>query len=307
VSLVWALPLVVAMQSRSASVSPRPVAWAAQSPRPTACQGSPGLWELSRQALVLRRCRELSRAQALLEGAPDKARERADALLKEAPDFAEARVLHGRASLRLGDGETALRELSPLLTADASKASDPAALLDGGRAALSQQDLTNAARFYRMLGSRAALLAERRQQTVAYLEIASALLAEGSAPIDDVLAYLREARRRAAGSGFGGLCAALTAVAWVSSGREAEGQGALAEIGDLDALSSFETRKDVWLPSGVFHALLGLALETSQPEASRQHYEALAKTALAKTSVGKIATRPRTRAPSPKAKRREGR
>lgn len=304
-SLVWALPLLVAMQSRSASVSPRPVAWAAQSPRPAVCQGSPGLWELSRQSLVLRRCRELSRAQALLERAPDKARERAEALLKEAPDFAEARVLHGRASLRLGDGETALRELSPLLTADAGRVTDPAALLDGGRAALSQQDLTSAARFYRMLGSRAGLLAERRQQTVAYLEVASALLAEGSAPIDDVLAYLREARRRAAGSGFGGLCASLTALAWISAGREAEGQGALAEIGDVDFLSRFEKSPDVWLPNGVFHALMGLALETKQPEASRQHYEALSKTPLSKTSVGKIASRARSTAVAAKPKRRE--
>lgn len=306
-SLVWALPLVIAMQSRSAGVSPRPVAWAAQSPRPAACQGAPGLWELSRQALVMRRCRELSRAQALLERAPDKARERADALLKEAPDFAEARVLHGRASLRLGENETALRELLPLLTADAGMVSDPAALLDGGRAALAQQDLTSAARFYRLLGSRAALLAERRQQTVAYLEIASALLAEGSAPSDDVLAYLREAKRRAAGSGFGGLCAALTALAWVSAGREAEGQGALAELGDVEALSRFEKPQDVWLPSGMLHAVLGLALETSQPEASKQHYEALAKTALGKTNVGKIAGRTRPLVPGSKAKRREGR
>jgi hypothetical protein len=280
------------------------VAWAAQSPRPAACQGVPGIWELSRQAPLLRRCRELSRAQALLERAPDKALLRAAALLKDTPDFLEARVLHGRASFRVGDGTTALRELSPLLAPDAVAVADPAVLLDGGRAALSQGDVTSAARFYRMLGSRAALLPERRQQTVAYLEIAAALLAEGSAPIDDVLAYLREARRRSAGSGYSGLCAAVTALAWVSAGREAEGQGALAEIGDVDELARFETPKDVWLPNGTFHALLGLALETTQPELSRQHYEALAKTPLAQVSAGKIASRARPRV-SVKAKRRE--
>jgi hypothetical protein len=261
---------------------------------------------LSRQAPLLRRCRELARAQALLLAAPDKARSRAEALLKDSPDFSEARVLSGRASLRLGDAASALSALSALLTADAAAVADPAALLDGGRAALAQGELATAARFYRMLGSRAALLAERRQQAVAYLEIAATLLAEGKAPVDDVLAYLREARRRSAGSGFGGLCAALTAVAWASAGREAEGQGALAELGDVDDLKRFESQKDVWLPSGLLHAVLGLALENGRSEESKDHYEALAKTPLGQTSLGKLATRTRTRAVSGKAKRREG-
>jgi tetratricopeptide (TPR) repeat protein len=309
VTLAWALPLLVVMQSRSAAVSPRPVAWAAQSPRPSACQGSPGLWELSRQAQVLRRCQDLARAQALLIGAPDKALARAARLLKDAPDFAEARVLRGRAALRVGDSATALADLSSLLSLESVTVADPAALWDGGRAALAQGDAATAARFYRTLGSRAALLPERRQQVEAYLEIAAALLAADGAPVDDVLAYLREARRRSPGSGFSGLCAALTAVAWASAGREAEGQGLLAEIGDVDELARFEARQEVWLPDGMFHALLGLALETSRPEISRQHYEALAKTALAKTSVGKLPGRSRSRAPAAtaKSKAREGR
>lgn len=308
-SLGWALPLLVVMQSRSAAVSPRPVAWAAQSPRPSACQGSPGLWEVSRQALLLRRCQELARAQVLLMGAPDKALARAARLLKDAPDFAEARVLHGRAALRVGDSATALADLSSLLSIESVTVADPAALWDGGRAASAQGDAATAARFYRTLGSRAALLPERRQQVAAYLEIAAALLAADGAPVDDVLAYLREARRRSPGSGFSGLCAALTAVAWVSAGREAEGQGLLAEIGDVDELERFEARKEVWLPNGMFHALLGLAFETSRPDVSKQHYEALAKTPLAKTSVGRLSSRPRSRAAAQTAKSRarEGR
>ena len=117
----WALPLLIVMQTRSAGVSPKPVAWAAQSPRPAACQGTPGLWDLTRQTLLGRRCRELSRAQALLGRAPDKARDRAAALLVQSPDFAEARVLHGRASLRSGDPATALTELLPLLADEAKR------------------------------------------------------------------------------------------------------------------------------------------------------------------------------------------
>ena len=303
-TIAWALPLLIVMQTRSAGVSPRPVAWAAQSPRPAVCQGEPGLWDVSRQALVLRRCRELSRAQALLLRAPDKALARAAALLTQSPDLVEARVLHGRASLRVGDSKTALSELSLLLADDAVAVADPAALLDGARAALAQKDLATSARFYRTLGGRAALLPDRSQQVVAYVEIAAALLAAEKAPTDDVLAYLREARRRSAGSGFSDLCAALTAVAWLSQGREAEGQGALGEISDPEALGRFEARTDVWLPDGMFDAIMGLTSERTQPEIAAKHYQALAGTQLSKTAVGKIAARPRARAVSPKTGKR---
>lgn len=304
-SLVWALPFVIVMQARSAGVSPRPVAWAAQSPRPAACQGTPGLWDLTRQALVGRRCRELSRAQALLVRAPEKARERAGALLAQAPDFAEARVLHGRASLRAGDGATALKELLPLLSDEAASVADPAVLLDGGRAALSQKDLPTAARFYRALGSRASLLPDRSQQIVAYMEIAATLLASEKAPVDDVLAYLREARRRASGSGFSGLCAGLTAVAWTAAGREAEGQGALSEVTDLEGLERFLGSKDVWFPEGVMEAVLGLAAERERPDLSVTHFRALAAGPLGKTSIGKVAGHSRARASSGKTPKRD--
>ncbi len=287
----WALPLLIVMQSRSAGVSPRPVAWAAQSPRPQACQGAPSLWDVRGQAVLGRRCRELSRAQALLLRAPDKARDRAAALVAQAPDFVEARVLHGRASLRLGDAASALAELLPLLANDAASVADPAALLDGGRAALAQKDLPNAARFYRALGSRAALLPDRSQQVVAYMEVAATLLASGKAPVDEVLAYLREARRRSSGSGFTGLCAGLTAVAWLAEGREAEGQGALADIGDPDGLSNFEGSKHVWLPEGLLHAVMGVAFEREQPELAATHFRAVAQSSLAATTIGKLATR----------------
>jgi hypothetical protein len=255
--------------------------------------------------LLGRRCRELSRAQALLVRAPDKARERAAALLAQAPDFAEARVLHGRASLRVGDGATALSELLPLLSDEAASVADPAVLLDGGRAALSQKDLANAARFYRALGSRASLLPDRSQQLVAYLEIAATLLASEKAPVDDVQAFLREARRRASGSGFTGLCAGLTAVAWTAAGREAEGQGALGDVSDLEALERFVGSKDVWFPEGVMDAVLGLAAERQRPDLSQTHFRALAAGPLAGTSIGKVASHSRARAASGKAGKRD--
>jgi adenylosuccinate synthase len=295
VNPAWALPLLVVMQTRSAGVSPRPVAWAAQSPRPTACTREPALWEVSRQPLLAKRCQKLALAQALLQRAPAQARERAGVLLVEAPEFAEARVLRGRASLRLGDTAAALGDLAPLLEANAVGLADPSALLDGGRAALSRQDMPKAVSFYRALGGRAALLADRKQQTVAYIEIAAALLAAEQPAYDDVLAYLREARRRSAGSGFTGLAAALNAVAWAAQGREAEAQGALVELTDPDSLTSAKLEQEVWMASGLLHAALGLYLEREHPEASAKHYQALAEGPLARTAVGKLALRTRTR------------
>lgn len=289
----WALPLVIAMQTRSASVSPRPIAWAAQSPRPATCLAAPGLWEVSRQSVVERHCRELSRAQALLLRAPDQALLRATALLAQAPDLAQARVLRGRASLRVGQSEQALADLLPLIAEGAAPVADPAALLDGGRAALARSDLANAARFYRQLGSRAALLPDRTQQVVAYVEIAATLLVSEAAPVDDVLAYLREARRRSAGSGYTGLVVGLSALTWITHGREAEGQGALAELSDPWALRRFEKPSAVWLPEGLVNALLGLALEREKGDLSATYYRALAEGPLANKAVGKIGTRRR--------------
>lgn len=292
-NLAWALPLVIVMQTRSASVSPRPVAWAAQSPRPATCLSAPGLWEVQRQAVVERHCRELSRAQTLLLRAPELALARVTALLLEAPDLAEARVLRGRASLRVGKSEQALADLLPLIAEGAAPVADPAALLDGGRAALARSDLASAARFYRQLGSRAALLPDRAQQVIAYVEIAAVLLASEAAPPDDVLAYLREARRRSAGSGYTGLVIALTAVTWTAQGHEAEGQGALAELSDPWALRRFESQRDVWLPPGLMHAVLGLSLEREKGDLSAAYYRSLADGPLAGKAVGKIGSRRR--------------
>jgi hypothetical protein len=291
VTLAWALPLVIVMQARSASVSPRPVAWAAQSPRPPSCLAAPGLWEVSRQAAVERHCRELARAQALLVKAPALSLVLASRLAAEAPELDEARVLRGRASLRVGKPQQALADLLPLLAEGAGATADPSTLLDGGRAAVARADLASAARFYRLLGGRAALLPDRAQQTVAYIEIAAVLLATEAAPPDEVLAYLREARRRSAGSGYTSLSVALSALTWVSQGREAEGQGALSELADPWSLARFESAPSIRLPDGLFHAIMGLALERHNPELSAERYRQLAASGLGAKAVGKISSR----------------
>lgn len=272
-SPVWALPLVIAMQTRSASVSPRPVTWAAQSSRPAACTSSPSLWELSRQAQTERRCRELARGQALLERAPQQALARAAALLTEAPDLVQARVLRGRASLRLGNARAALADLAPLLDAAPGTLVDPATLQDGGRAAVREGEMATALRFYRQLGSGAALLPERRQQLVAYIEIASALLSPPPGPADralEALAYLREARRRSAGSGYTTLVAHLSAYALMSQGRQAEGLAALSDVKESSELERVVSRGEAVLPSSLVPAIRErIAGATRKPASKR--------------------------------------
>jgi hypothetical protein len=237
------------------------VAWAAQSPRPAACLTGQRLWHVAKQTQLSRRCQELARAQALLLRAPAQALARADALVTAAPDLTEARVLRGRAHLRVGDNAAALADLLPLLGDEAGAVADPWALLDGGRAAIAQNDLPSAVRFYTTLGSRASLLPEPQLQVAAYLEIAAALLASKQAPADDVLAYLREARRRSAGSGFTGVCAALTTLAWRAAGREAEAQAAQSELGDPAALEAVAKPPFVWLPRDLARSALALGSE----------------------------------------------
>jgi len=140
---------------------------------------------------------------------------------------------------------------------------------------------------------------------VAYIEIAAALMASEKATVDDVLAYIREALRRASGSGFSGLCAGLTAVAWMAHGREAEGQGALADVSDLEALERFQKSQAVWLPEGLLDAVLGVAFERERSELALVHFRALAASPLGSTSIGKLASRPRARVPAGKAGKRD--
>jgi hypothetical protein len=116
---------------------------------------------------------------------------------------------------------------------------------------------------------------------------------------------LREARRRSAGSGLTGLCAGVTAVAWLSAGSEAEGQGALGEISDTEALKAFETSKAVWLPEGLLAAVLGVAFEREHPDLGAPYFKALAASPLSTTAIGKLATRQRpARAAAPKPAKR---
>jgi hypothetical protein len=234
-----------------------------------ACLAGQRLWHVAKQTQLARRCQELARAQALLLRAPAQALTRADALVTAAPDLAEARTLRGRANLRVGDSAAALADLLPLLSEEAGAVADPWVLLDGGRAAIAQNDLANAVRFYRTLGSRASLLPERQLQVAAYLEIAAAFLASKQAPVDDVLAYLREARRRSPGSGYSGLCVALTTLAWRAAGREAEAQAAQSELGDAAALATLARPPVVWLPRELAQSVVALATERPRTGAAK--------------------------------------
>jgi hypothetical protein len=94
-------------------------------------------------------------------------------------------------------------------------------------------------------------------------------------------------------------------VAWIAAGREAEGQGALAEVTDLEALERFEKSQAVWLPEGLLDAVLGVAFERERSELAVTHFRALAASPLGATSIGKLGSRPHVRASSGKAGKRD--
>jgi tetratricopeptide (TPR) repeat protein len=268
---------------------------------------------VQQQARAAERCRELARGHTLLPNFPERALAIASALLREAPEFAAARLLRGRALARSGNSAAALNDLAPVLEHQTAPL-HPLLLLDGGRAAIAENQLPLAARFYQALGSQASLLPDRAAQVVALLELSSVLIATQRTPSDEVLGYLREARRHAPGSGMQGLAMALTALAWTSKGSDAEAQAALLELTDPWGLSRFESARDaarltaelvpaplsaqagpesgaeparafarspVVLPDGVLHALSGFALERRDAALAAAHYRAFRKSALA--------------------------
>ena len=99
----------------------------------------------------------------------------------------------------------------------------------------------------------------------------------------------------------------MTALAWIAHGREAEGQGALTEVTNPDALGRFETTKDVALPEGLLHAVIGVAVERDRPDLAATHYRALATSPLGSTVIGKLGSRTRPRAVLGRAAKRGAR
>jgi tetratricopeptide (TPR) repeat protein len=229
----WLLGLVPAAELSAA---------AASSARPPACRvhgaelGST-LWTRARLPEVVRSCRSLSRAHARLGAHPAEALALAEAAEAAPVNAARARLLRGRALFRLGRVAEAWVVLAPFLEPAAAPLDDAQALFDIARSALSAGVLDAAARAYRLLVPRSALLGSRQTERIVLIEAASLALARGPADIDEALGYLDTARAIPL-AGERDLVLGLTALALERSGRTEQARAAAREADgpwDLEA------------------------------------------------------------------------
>lgn len=211
--------LTVLLETRIASVDLATVAQA--SPRPRECRGAAngddGIWSRLRGADAQRYCELLARGYARLNQTPADALSAAEQARKLGGDTPAVRVLSGRAQLRLGQAALAYGELSRAEAADAQAMADPKALHDYARAASLAGQLPEAVRLYRALVSRAALLDDARERTLARLEAAAHLLGRGPAGVDEALGYLAQARQQS--YGLAAWLSAVRALALQRAGR----------------------------------------------------------------------------------------
>jgi hypothetical protein len=165
------------------------------------------------------------------------------------------RVLAGRAELRLGHAPRAYELLSAALTADAQALADPKALHDYARAASLANQPVEAVRAYRALISRAALLDDTHERTIARIEAAAHVLGRGPAGVDEALGYLSQARQQA--FGLGPWIQALRALAWQRSGRSERVAG-LPRVAALQSLGPGIDRDLPLIPAPELAALRAL-------------------------------------------------
>ena len=206
----------------------------AASPRPEICRPRPeepaagSLWSRARPEAVKRYCAALARGHARLASNPSEALALARSAQPLVPSETGARLLEGRALLRLGYVVDAWKRLEPFATA--GTLDDAPSLHDVARAALAAGALDAAERTYRMLVPRAGLLGSLGARRVAYVEAASLLIARGERSLDEALGYLAEARATPL-SGDRDLVLGLTALALSRAGR---GEQARAVAGETD-------------------------------------------------------------------------
>jgi tetratricopeptide (TPR) repeat protein len=170
----------------------------------------------------------LSRATARLEHAPAAALELARSAASFEPNAPAAKLLEGRALLRLGRVPEAWVLLAPFVEEKSAPLDDAPSLFDVARTALAAGALEQAARAYRLLVPRAALLGSRQTERTAVIEAASLALARGPGTLDEALGYLETARAIPL-AGDHDLMLALTALALDRAGRTEQARAAARE------------------------------------------------------------------------------
>ena len=156
-------------------------------------------WERAKEPNLRRYCDLLASGTAKLVGAGTRVKDVpqiADEADKLLPGRAFASVLKGRALLRLGDPEEALKALAEARRRDDRALDDPVALLVWARANARTGHRTEAVAAYRAALPRTSGLSPQDRATASF-EAGMAVMAQGPAVIDDAVAMLRLARREA--------------------------------------------------------------------------------------------------------------
>ena len=224
-------------------------AFAAASPRPPACRPAPlldenGLWERTRGGVMERYCGLLAFGYARLRSSPERALELAREAEKINPNEPEARVLAGRAMLRLADFPGAYATLSSSVMDPRRPLGDVAALREFGIVAHVSGHLNEAAAAYRALIPRVAFTNDALLVRLVTLEGASVLARTGPEGLADAILYLSEARRLTSVPGLDDLSTALLASCLDRAGNGEQAQVLARALEGGFSLERFASPRD---------------------------------------------------------------
>jgi hypothetical protein len=280
------LPIVLFAAPETASLT----TIAAASPRPLVCRlalGTPEgeLWARARRERAQRFCILLSGGYARLDRAPEEALARAREAEKILPNEIEARVLEGRALLRVGSVVEAERVLASSVMAPGRPLGDLAGLRELGVAFALTGHTSDAARAYRVLVPRVGFVKDRVFSRVVVLEAAAASMASSAAGAAEAALYLSEARQAEPVPGFQDLTLAFFALALDRDGKTEQAAVALEELGGAWALERFAPRGEAEasekpklsdinpiFASGELHAAIARAAVRSDPKLALHHF-----------------------------------
>jgi tetratricopeptide (TPR) repeat protein len=292
-ALLLPAPIPASSLSAAAAASGRPPECTSRARR--ALARGPSVWELARVPNLQRYCDLMARAQAELATMPVEAKKAAEEADQALPGRAPPSVAIARAALALGNVEEAARAFERARAADPRSVEDPSTLHDLGRTLARAGKRDEALVVYRALVPRIDLLGSTDRRVAVLLEAAHVSMTVGAeggalpspadlakakpphpaptlrAPLDEAIAYLREARQRPPTQLAGDVMLSLALALDRAGDRdeadatlaEAQRSGAKLRAGTLDYLAAAEDRG----------ALDALAAEGSDRAAAQKAWE----------------------------------
>ncbi len=298
VSIAWLLAFMLSAPQVPALANSSGLslaAAAAASGRPKECmsktkRGSafgPSVWERARVPNLQRYCDLVARAHAKLASDPEEAKKDAALAERTLPGHAAPAVIEARAALSLGALDAAAKAFEKARAIDARSVEDPATMHDLARVLAKTGKLKDALGVYQALVPRVDLLGTPDARVAVLLSAAFVSMAcepapeaEGAAPksaeskrvpLEEAVAYLREARQRPPTQLAGDVLIALS-LFLDRAGDKAQAAAALSDAhrtsarlrsGALDYLVDADDR----------HALLALSLEATDAAQAIKHWE----------------------------------